>query len=102
MMQITEPKPLNPQDYYRLPWSLSDNGIFWLEVTSQCNLMCEGCYHENIKGAHKTLDEIEEEFKVIKRLRKTDSVSIAGGIPCFIPKSWTSCAWCAVMGGNPS
>ena len=85
-MQITETKPLNPQDYYRLPWSLSDNGIFWLEVTSQCNLTCEGCYHENIKGAHKTLEEIEEEFKTIKRLRKTDSVSIAGGDPLLHPQ----------------
>ena len=80
-MQSTEVKPLDPQKYYRMPWSLSDNGIFWLEVTSQCNLTCEGCYHENILGGHKSLMEIEEEFKVIKAQRKVDSVSIAGGDP---------------------
>ncbi len=85
-MQTSELKPLDPQKYYRMPWSLSDNGIFWLEVTSQCNLTCEGCYHENIKGAHKTLAEIEEEFKVIKQLRKVDSVSIAGGDPLLHPQ----------------
>ncbi len=85
-MQLSEVKPLNPQNYYRMPWSLSDNGIFWLEVTSQCNLTCEGCYHENIKGAHKSLADIEEEFKVIKEQRKVDSVSIAGGDPLLHPQ----------------
>jgi len=85
-MQTSEAKPLDVQKYYRLPWSLSDNAIFWLEVTSQCNLQCEGCYHENIKGGHKTLAEIEEEMKTIKRLRKVDSVSIAGGDPLVHPQ----------------
>ena len=85
-MQSTEVKPLDPQKYYRMPWSLSDNGIFWLEVTSQCNLTCEGCYHENILGGHKSLMEIEEEFKVIKAQRKVDSVSIAGGDPLLHPQ----------------
>jgi len=86
MTQITENTVLNPQNYYRMPWSLSDNGIFWLEVTSQCNLTCEGCYHENILGGHKSLADIEEEFRVIKRLRKVDSVSIAGGDPLLHPQ----------------
>ena len=85
-MPNTEIKPLDPQKYYRMPWSLSDNGIFWLEVTSQCNLTCEGCYHENILNGHKTLEVIEEEFKVIKALRKVDSVSIAGGEPLLHPQ----------------
>ncbi len=85
-MPDTEIKPLDPQKYYRMPWSLSDNGIFWLEVTSQCNLTCEGCYHENILNGHKTLETIEEEFKVIKALRKVDSVSIAGGEPLLHPQ----------------
>lgn len=86
MTQINEMADLDPQKYYRMPWSLSDNGIFWLEITSQCNLTCEGCYHENIKGSHKSLAAIEEEFKVIKRLRKVDSVSIAGGEPLLHPQ----------------
>ncbi len=28
---------------YRLPWSLPDNAISWLEPTSACNLSCDGC-----------------------------------------------------------
>lgn len=93
MTQINENNvktALNPQNYYRMPWSLTDNGIFWLEVTSQCNLTCEGCYHENIKGGHKSLADIEEELKVIKAVRKVDSVSIAGGTPLSTPRYWIS------------
>ena len=36
------PTELTPQKYYRLPWSLTDNGISWLEVTTSCNLACKG------------------------------------------------------------
>jgi len=27
---------LSPREYYRLPWSLTDNAISWLEVTDDC------------------------------------------------------------------
>ena len=32
---------------YRLPWTLPDNAITWLEPTSSCNLHCDGCYRTN-------------------------------------------------------
>ena len=48
---------LNPREYYRLPWSLTDNAISWLEVTDDCNLDCEGCYRPHIKN-HKSLTQI--------------------------------------------
>ena len=47
----------NARSLYRLPWSKADNSIAWLEVTSSCNLYCEGCYRKNIKDSHKSLDE---------------------------------------------
>lgn len=75
----------NPLDYYRLPWSLTDNGLTWFEITSQCNLACEGCYHENILNGHKSLVEIAQELEVYKKLRKSDSMSIAGGEPLVHP-----------------
>jgi MoaA/NifB/PqqE/SkfB family radical SAM enzyme len=75
----------SPETLYRLPWNLSDNAISWLEPTSQCNLYCDGCYRENRKHSHKTLDEIREELLVFKKNRKTDSVSIAGGEPLMHP-----------------
>ena len=46
---------------YRLPWSLTDNPIAWLEPTQACNLACDGCYRQNVK-VHKPLKEVEEEL----------------------------------------
>ncbi|HUO58622.1 MAG TPA: radical SAM protein [bacterium] len=77
---------LNPQNYYRMPWSLTDNGVSWLEVTSQCNLACEGCYHENIRNGHKSLVEIAAELEVFKKNRKSDCMSLAGGEPLVHPQ----------------
>jgi MoaA/NifB/PqqE/SkfB family radical SAM enzyme len=44
------PAQLNHLDYYRLPWNYPDNGISWLEPTTDCNLRCEGCYRLNACG----------------------------------------------------
>ena len=74
-----------PQHYYRLPWSLTDNGISWLEVTTSCNLACTGCYRPKTEG-HKTLAEIEDDLAVFKRERRSDCMSIAGGDPLVHPK----------------
>ena len=76
---------LNPANYYRLPWSLTDNGISWLEVTTSCNLACEGCYRPKA-GGHKTLHEIASDLAVFKKERKSDCMSIAGGDPLVHPK----------------
>lgn len=76
---------LNPQEYYRLPWSLSDNGISWLEVTTGCNLACEGCYRPN-SGRHKTPEEVAQDLAVFARERRSDCMSIAGGDPLVHPE----------------
>ena len=76
---------INPLNYYRFPWSLTDNGISWLEVTTSCNLACEGCYRPRV-GGHKSLEEIADDLQVFKRERKSDSMSIAGGDPLVHPK----------------
>lgn len=77
---------LNPNDYYRLPWNLTDNAISWLEPTWKCNIYCEGCYRINDPRGHKPLERIEEELAVFKKYRKTDGVSIAGGDPLIHPQ----------------
>jgi hypothetical protein len=76
---------INPADLYRLPWTLPDNGISWLEPTAHCNLNCYGCYRKNIKESHKTLEQVKHELDVIQSLRKTDCISIAGGEPLLYP-----------------
>ncbi|MBR9977198.1 MAG: radical SAM protein [Bacteroidetes bacterium] len=77
---------LDPRVLYRLPWNFSDNAISWLEPTSMCNLYCDGCYRENRTGSHKSLHEVQHELDVFERLRKCDSVSIAGGEPLTHPE----------------
>lgn len=76
----------DPTKYYRLPWSLTDNGISWLEVTTRCNLACKGCYRDQNKEGHKGLKEIEEDLSVFKKERKSDCMSIAGGDPLIHPR----------------
>jgi pyruvate-formate lyase-activating enzyme len=79
------PAELSPQKYYRLPWSLTDNAISWLEVTTRCNLACKGCYRPQNDG-HKSLEDIEADLAVFRRERRSDCMSIAGGDPLVHPK----------------
>jgi len=76
---------LDHNKYYRLPWTLPDNAISWLEVTKACNMYCEGCYRENDPKGHKSLDEIKHDLKIFKKFRKTDGISLAGGDPLVHP-----------------
>jgi pyruvate-formate lyase-activating enzyme len=79
------PLILDHNQYYRLPWSLPDNAISWLEVTKACNLHCEGCYRKNDPKDHKPLDAIKRDLAIFKKYRKTDGVSLAGGDPLVHP-----------------
>jgi len=79
------PGGLDHRTLYRLPWTLPDNAISWLEPTSQCNLACDGCYRENVRNSHKPLEQIKRELEVFKKLRRSDSISIAGGDPLLHP-----------------
>lgn len=81
---MTTTRALDPLRLYRLPWSLTDNPIAWLEPTQQCNLACDGCYRQNIKE-HKPMSVVDEELRTFARLRNFDGVSIAGGDPLLHP-----------------
>lgn len=72
--------------YYRLPWNYADNGISWLEPTTDCNMHCEGCYRDPRGSGHKTLEEVRADLEVFKKLRKSDCMSIAGGDPLVYPQ----------------
>ncbi len=82
---LPEAPALTPRQYYRLPWSLTDNGISWLEVTDACNLECEGCYRPH-QDHHKSLEDIAKELEVFKQQRKSDCMSLAGGDPLVHPQ----------------
>jgi len=76
---------LEKRDFYRLPWSMNDNPIAWLEVTDICNIHCEGCYRQKMTG-HKSLDQLKDEVLFFKKWRNPDNVSIAGGEPLIYPQ----------------
>src|SRR5512140_754814 len=77
---------IDHRQLYRLPWTLPDNAISWLEPTSACNLACDGCYRENIPSSHKSLDVVRTEVETFKKLRNSDGISIAGGDPLMHPQ----------------
>ncbi|HSP19241.1 MAG TPA: radical SAM protein [Myxococcaceae bacterium] len=76
---------LDPLQMYRLPWSLTDNPVAWLEPTHACSLACDGCYRQNVL-LHKPMAEVEQELATFARLRKVDGYSIAGGEPLLHPE----------------
>ena len=76
---------IDHRQLYRLPWTLPDNAISWLEPTSACNLACDGCYRENVASSHKGMDRVREEVDTFLRLRNCDGISIAGGDPLMHP-----------------
>ncbi|MEW5843247.1 MAG: radical SAM protein [Bacteroidota bacterium] len=77
---------INHLDLYRLPWTLADNAISWLEPTSMCNLSCDGCYRENQKDSHKSFETIKHELDIFQQKRNSDCISIAGGDPLLHPQ----------------
>lgn len=92
---------LSHHAYYRLPWTLADNAITWLEPTTRCNLYCEGCYRENDPHGHKPLETVIAELEVVKRLRNTDGISIAGGEPLIYPHIVDLVRYIAAQGWKP-
>lgn len=91
---------VDKRSLYRLPWSLNDNPIGWLEVTDLCNLHCRGCYRLTL-SKHKPFDVVQEEIRLFKRLRNCDSISIAGGEPLIYPKITETVAFIHEQGLKP-
>lgn len=70
---------------YRMPWSMNDNPIGWVEVTDVCNIKCKGCYRLIMGEGHKSLDQIKEEILFLKKWRNCDNITLAGGEPLLHP-----------------
>jgi MoaA/NifB/PqqE/SkfB family radical SAM enzyme len=66
------------RNLYRMPWSINENPIGWLEITDICNIHCAGCYRLARYG-HKPLDQIKEEVLFLKKWRNCSSISLVGG-----------------------
>lgn len=92
---------VNHRELYRLPWTLPDNAISWLEPTAACNLACDGCYRENVPSSHKSLETVKQEVETFQRLRNSDGISIAGGDPLMHPNIVEIVSIIANMGLKP-
>ncbi len=77
---------INVREFYRLPWTMADNAMTWLEPTRFCNLKCDACFHFSDPLSHKSLKEIRFEMEQLMQLRKCDAMLIAGGEPLTHPK----------------
>ncbi len=82
MKEKTYPKK---QNLYRMPYSLNDNPIGWIEATDICNIKCKGCYRLVIGEGHKPKEQIKEEILFLKKWRNCDNISLAGGEPVLHP-----------------
>ena len=91
---------LEKRDYYRMPWSLNDNPIAWIEVTDICNIHCEGCYRQYLSG-HKSLEQLKTEVDFFIKWRNPDNFSIAGGEPLIHPQIIDLVAYIASKGVKP-
>lgn len=91
---------LDKRNLYRLPWSMNDNPIAWLEVTDICNIHCEGCYRQYMTG-HKTLEQVEQEVDFFIKWRNPDNFSIAGGEPLIYPHILELVSYIASKGVKP-
>ena len=70
---------------WRLPWQgeLVPHGL--LDILRGCNLSCRACY--NAPGSRvKSLEQVREEFEILMRSRRLDSLGIVGGEPLLHPQ----------------
>jgi uncharacterized radical SAM superfamily Fe-S cluster-containing enzyme len=75
---------------YRLPFTKNDNPNGWVEITTDCNLKCPGCYRgcdrdDNIPK-HEPLEKVKENILEMKRLRNCQIISLSGGEPFLHPE----------------
>lgn len=80
---------MNVSEMYRIPWTKDDNPNGWVEVTTQCQLDCPGCYrgfdeNQEASPAEKLL-ELKQDTDTLIRIRNIQTLSIAGGEPLLFP-----------------
>lgn len=85
MNKVKTPNSIAASTLYRMPWTMSDNGFSWLEPTRNCNLSCEYCYQRQDPASHQSLSQIKLALERTLRLRKCDTMIIAGGEPLTHP-----------------
>lgn len=77
------------QNLYRQPWSKNDNPNGWVEITTDCNMACPGCYRgcdrPDNPAQHFPLEEVKDIIRSMKRIRNCQSIVLSGGEPLLHP-----------------
>lgn len=78
---------LDKKTLYRIPWSLYDSPVGWVEITDKCDMYCKGCYRDYIQTqeGHKCLEDIEKEVSFMVKERNVSEIHLAGGEPLLHP-----------------
>lgn len=69
----------------RLPWTTATGPHLVLEITGRCNLSCRACYKRK-DDSFRSLEEIEQDLNTALRLRRVQTVSLAGAEPTLHPQ----------------
>ena len=77
---------IHAEKLFRLPWTMADNAMTWLEPTRKCNIVCDACFATDDPSSQKSLIQIEEELRKMLQLRRCDAMLIAGGEPLTHPQ----------------
>ncbi len=70
---------------WRLPWEKEWIPHALLDVLRGCNLSCRACYNTEPPQV-KSLEQVQDEFEILRQQRRLDSVSIVGGEPTLHPR----------------
>jgi len=72
-------------DMYRIPWTKNDNPNGWIEVTTECQLDCSGCYRaesgDDIRDPVEQMRRLKADVDTLVAIRNIQTLSIAGGEP---------------------
>ena len=69
---------------WRLPWTLDSVPHGLIDVLRGCNMACRACYNMD-EPRVKSLAQVREEFELLCRRRRLDSVALVGGEPTLHP-----------------
>jgi len=76
---------MDTRSLFRMPWTMADNALSWLEPSRKCNIRCDACFARNDPQSEKTVDQIERDLDELLGLRRCDAMLIAGGEPLTHP-----------------
>jgi len=86
---------------YRVPWTKFDNPNGWLEITTYCQLKCNGCYRgcdKNVNPEHVPLEKLIQDIDFYIENRNINMISLSGGEPLLYPDLNKLLSYCKEKG----